>query len=413
MRVELLDFIKSTIESFGMQILFLKPPYEDASKFEFGLRSKIFGDFKYDILINDILESCNPNTLYTVRNRFFMYHSYFRFPESVEKEYGYTHCIIGPFLAGALSDEDFSSILRKNSIESQYERNLRVFYSKIPVIPTLETWNTMILGFCKHIFNCEVNLVQNTLENESIFSLHYNSFSIQPDMDFSTDTIEHRYYLENQFLEAIRKGDYAEATQRFSEWTTYKLLPRHGDSLRDAKNITIVTSTLCRKAVEQANVHPVYIDELSRKIAIEIESCTTLTQIANLKTEIIRKYCLLIKNYSRSGYSQLIHKCLDYVDFHYMDQITLKSLSEQFFVSNTHLSALFKKEVDQNLKEYIQEVRLRQARLLLNTTRLPIQEIATNCGFMDVNYFTRVFRKVHGISPRTYRNKMQNINDEE
>jgi AraC-like DNA-binding protein len=65
-----------------------------------------------------------------------------------------------------------------------------------------------------------------------------------------------------------------------------------------------------------------------------------------------------------------------------------------------------------NLKEYIQEVRLRHARLMLNTTRLPIQEIASNCGFLDVNYFTRVFRKVHGISPRAYRNKMHNIQED-
>jgi AraC-like DNA-binding protein len=49
---------------------------------------------------------------------------------------------------------------------------------------------------------------------------------------------------------------------------------------------------------------------------------------------------------------------------------------------------------------------------MLNTTRLPIQEIASNCGFLDVNYFTRVFRKVHGISPRAYRNKMHNIQED-
>lgn len=64
-----------------------------------------------------------------------------------------------------------------------------------------------------------------------------------------------------------------------------------------------------------------------------------------------------------------------------------------------------------NLKEYIQEVRLKHARLLLNTTKFPIQEIAANCGFLDVNYFTRVFKKVHGMSPREYRNKMQEVSD--
>ena len=95
-----------------------------------------------------------------------------------------------------------------------------------------------------------------------------------------------------------------------------------------------------------------------------------------------------------------------------MEQLSLTSFAEMYYVSSTHLSALFKKEVKMNLKEYIQEVRLRQARIQLNTTRLPIQEIAANCGFMDVNYFTRVFRKVHGMSPREYRNKMQFMKEE-
>ncbi len=235
---------------------------------------------------------------------------------------------------------------------------------------------------------------------------------MQPDTDFTTDIIEKRYRMENSFLEAVIKGDFAEATQRMNEWGKFRILPRHGDALRDVKNLSLVMNTLLRKSVEQANVHPVYIDELSRKQAIEIESLSSVGQIQMHRMEMIRKYCLLVNNYSRSGYSQLIHRCLDYVDFHYMEQITLKSLADQFYVSNTHLSALFKKEVDLNLKEYIQEVRLRQARLMLNTTRLPIQEIATSCGFLDVNYFTRVFRKVHGISPRAYRNKMQNINEE-
>ena len=172
-----------------------------------------------------------------------------------------------------------------------------------------------------------------------------------------------------------------------------------------------VVNTLLRKAVEEVQVHPIYIDELSRKLAIQIESCTTGNQLNTLRTEMIKKYCLLVKNYSRSGYSSLVRECMDYVDFHYMEQITLTSLAQQYFVSNTHLSALFKKEVNMNLKEYIQEVRLKHARLLLNTTQFPIQEIAANCGFLDVNYFTRVFKKVHGMSPREYRNKMQEVSD--
>ena len=122
---------------------------------------------------------------------------------------------------------------------------------------------------------------------------------------------------------------------------------------------------------------------------------------------MVRKYCLLVQNHSRMGYSSLVHDCLDYVDFHYSEPLSLKDLAERFSVSSTYLSSLFKKEVHMNLIEYIQSVRLRQALVLLNTTRLPIQEIAGQCGFLDVNYFTRVFKKSYEVSPREYRNKIR------
>ena len=173
----------------------------------------------------------------------------------------------------------------------------------------------------------------------------------------------------------------------------------------------LVLNTLLRKSIEQVKVHPVYIDELSRKFAIQIENMTSINQLDVVRVEMIHKYCLLVNNFSSSGYSDMIRQCMDYVDFHFMEELSLAKLAEQYFVSNTHLSAVFKKEVGINLKEYIQEVRLRQARLQLNTTRLPIQEIAGNCGFLDVNYLTRVFRKVHGMSPREYRAKIREGKD--
>lgn len=412
MQAEILSLLKDTVEAMGAQIMFLKPPYEEWKKVDLGISDKIFGDFDYMVVLDEMIKSCEPNTLYLIKNKMYMYHSYFSFPDNIREEYGYTHCFIGPFLESQLTDEEFSELIRNNNINPSDDRNIRVFYSQIPIMNSLEWWNSVLLGFCKRIFKEEPHLIKSELSAESLFSIRYNSFSVQPDVDFATEIVEKRYKLENQFLESVRKGDFAEATQKMNDWVKFRILPRHGDAIRDVKDLMIVVNTLLRKTVEQANVHPVYIDELSRRQAIEIESMTSVGQLHVLRAEMVHKYCLLVNNYSRSGYSQLIHRCLDYVDFHYMEQITLRSLADQFYVSNTHLSALFKKEVDMNLKEYIQEVRLRQARLMLNTTRLPIQEIATGCGFLDVNYFTRVFRKVHGISPRAYRNKMQNIIEE-
>lgn len=411
MQVDILNVMRETISALGVQTLYLKPPYNEAERLDFGMCNKIYGNFDYKILVDEIVEESQPNTIYVVKNHFYMYYTFFSFPERIREEYEYTHCIMGPLLFQPVTNAEYAAIMKANHIDEKYSRDLQVFYSQLPYLKSFDQWNGIVISFCKQIFDSDLQLVQNHMPNDSLFQLKFDTFAVLPEPDFSTETIEKRYDAENRLLQAVKTGNYVEATLRLNEFVQYRILPRHSDPVRDIKNLLFVENTLLRKAVEQANVHPVYIDELSRKIAIQIESLTTEHQLLGIRTDMVRKYCLLVNNYSRSGYSKLIRKCLDYVDFHYMEPLSLTSLAQQYFVSNTHLSALFKKEVNMNLKEYIQDIRLRQARIQLNTTRLPIQEIAANCGFLDVNYFTRVFRKVHGMSPREYRNRMQDAKE--
>ena len=118
---------------------------------------------------------------------------------------------------------------------------------------------------------------------------------------------------------------------------------------------------------------------------------------------MVRKYCLLVKNYSRRDYSSLVQTCLDYIDFHYSEDLSLDLMAKLCSVSNTYLSSLFKKEVNMTLTDYINSTRIRQSLILLNTTTMSIQEISMKCGFSDSNYFTRTFKKFQGQSPKGYR----------
>ena len=92
------------------------------------------------------------------------------------------------------------------------------------------------------------------------------------------------------------------------------------------------------------HVHPMHIATRARQIAIQIESCLTLKQLDNLTSSMIRKYCILVNNYSRRTYSALIQECLDYIDFHYNMELSLASLAKIFSVSVSYLSSLLNQE---------------------------------------------------------------------
>lgn len=82
-------------------------------------------------------------------------------------------------------------------------------------------------------------------------------------------------------------------------------------------------------------------------------------------------------------------------------------ISDDLHVSQCHLSSLFKKITDENLNEYITDVRLKHAKELLRNTTLKIYEIADKVGYsVDSQYFSTSFKSKTGMSPSEYRNNI-------
>ncbi|WP_368282646.1 helix-turn-helix transcriptional regulator, partial [Enterocloster lavalensis] len=168
----------------------------------------------------------------------------------------------------------------------------------------------------------------------------------------------------------------------------------------------IILNTLCRKAVQKGHVHPYYIDELSTQFAIRINQSRSMTDLDAIDNEMIHKYCLLVRNHSMKNYSRLVQRCITYTDFHYAEPLTLSFFADMCHVTKSYLSNLFRKETGNTLTDYIHTVRLRHALVLLNSTTIPIQVVAASCGYSDLNYFIKLFKRENGISPKQYRVQM-------
>lgn len=93
-----------------------------------------------------------------------------------------------------------------------------------------------------------------------------------------------------------------------------------------------------------------------------------------------------------------------YMSDHFCENITLKKMADLCCMSESYFSKRFKQVTGFGFKEYLNEVRIRNACSLLLTTDKTITEIASACGFMDSNYFGDAFRKKKNVSPRQFRN---------
>lgn len=106
-----------------------------------------------------------------------------------------------------------------------------------------------------------------------------------------------------------------------------------------------------------------------------------------------------------------IHEIAEYINLYYKNKISLDYLSKHFYVSKSYLSRIYKEVTGFTVNEYINIVRIKKARLLLETTNTSITEIAEQVGYDSITYFEKVFKTYMEISPLKYRK--QRIKEEE
>ncbi len=103
----------------------------------------------------------------------------------------------------------------------------------------------------------------------------------------------------------------------------------------------------------------------------------------------------------------IILKIIDYLNGHYAEKITLASVAEKFFLSQTALSYAFKKHMDCTLIDFLLSIRITKAKEYLLNSKKSVELIAELCGFSSANYFGLIFKQKEKLSPTQYR-KYQN-----
>ena len=100
----------------------------------------------------------------------------------------------------------------------------------------------------------------------------------------------------------------------------------------------------------------------------------------------------------------IVKTAAEYIDHNYFEELTLVSLSDRYNMESSYFSRMFKQETGKNLMLYIAEKRIEKAKEYMEDDNINLTEIAFLIGYDDYTYFSRVFKKITGQSPRAYRN---------
>ena len=400
-----LHFLQSVLKKCRVQTQIINANENPESNLDLGLRALLEIDNHFERPLVEVLGEISRNTIHLLTDGYMCKYIYLQLPgDDLENV-----LVIGPYHNRVFNHEEILELAEKNVVSPSKMRDFESYYNGLPLVGDEGQLISLVDTFGEFIWNGSSNYrfaeyeLETNFDSVTATSIINKSLSEHDGLTWNSKLIEARYAYENEFLFAVTQGNYPKAKHLISQFNSIQVDQRNSDPIRDMKNYCIVINTLFRKAVERGGVHPIHIDSVSGEFAKKIELRSTVDDIYKLMLEMVKVYCQLVNKYSVSDYSPTVQKVVVMIESNLSSDLTLSELAASLNINASYLSTVFKKETGKTITAYVNEKRIELAQELLKTTNLQIQTIAQYCGIVDVHYFTRLFKKITGVSPKQFR----------
>lgn len=396
MTVDFMEMWKHIVWCSNINLTLVKSGTDDIPDFDLGLRQTLLQPGEKEYFIQLIRDFGKEGTICYVNDYFDVEYSVVPIPK--EEPYG-DFVILGPYRDGYLDQVQLNELMERKAIPRSYVNELKEYYNAVPILNNMDQWREMCRTMTRVLYQEKMHIREEYVTLTGLISEY--QFETAKDV-LSFRMIEERYAVEADMLKAISAGNTEEAVKAFNLMGKYKVDNRYKDPVRNLRNRLVIANTVCRKAAEAGGVHPAHIDALSVEMSKRIETISRIQEYDRFIEEILRKYCMLVRNYSLRGCSPVIQKVVNHINLNLTDDLSLKRMAEEYSVNSSYLSTLFKKEMSVTYSDYVNQQRIRQAVKLLNSTNMQIQDVASESGIYDANYFRKLFKKIIGMTPTEY-----------
>ena len=138
----------------------------------------------------------------------------------------------------------------------------------------------------------------------------------------------------------------------------------------------------------------------------ELQACPNMESLREWFLDKTREICTKMENSKEKEAVSVIDRAKEYIEENFRKDISLDDVSREVDISPYYFSKLFKQETGKNFIEHLTEIRLKNARELLQNSQLSIKEICAESGYSDPNYFSRIFKKYEGVTPSEIRERL-------
>ncbi|SFR81409.1 helix-turn-helix domain-containing protein [Anaeromicropila populeti] len=213
------------------------------------------------------------------------------------------------------------------------------------------------------------------------------------------------YNPELEFYSVIKSGDLKKTKELCSE----SLMEKKGlgnlsdNCLRNIIYHFAITTALVARYCIEGGMELATAYSLSDFYIHKADLCKIPEEVSNLHPIMCMDYANRMRNLRKQKIcSKPVAICIDYICDNLHTRITIKTLSELVNLSTSYLSRLFKKEAGVTLSDYIQNKKIETAQNMLIYSDFTPAQIASVLAFPNQSYFTEIFRKKTGITPKKY-----------
>ena len=396
-----LEYLIKVLKKMHLQALCVTAEELQSKCLDFGLRKFLGLDIRYGDMFRHPEEWMKDNTIYKMSDEFMCRYIFLKLPGENRL------FLVGPYVTAEISREQLLEEAEGYGVPARKFRHLEACYTNFPVIANETILFIMLNSLGEFLWGegsaFEIIEVEYETKTTVFPELKDEDARDPEEIMLHMKAMEERYAYENELMEAVAQGlsHRAELMLRvFSERMVEQRVP---DPVRNVKNYCIICNTLMRKAAEKGGVHPMHLDSASSMLARRVEGITSFDNGRELMKDTVNTYCRLVKKYSAKQYAPFVRKTVAYIESDLAGDLSLHTLADLQNINASYLSTMFHKETGKTITEFVNEKRMEHASRLLRTTQIQIQTIAQHCGISDVNYFSKVFKKYYGSTPRQYR----------
>jgi Response regulator containing CheY-like receiver domain and AraC-type DNA-binding domain len=210
-----------------------------------------------------------------------------------------------------------------------------------------------------------------------------------------------------KLISALKAGDRSGVEAGLDD-IFHPLATNRKDGFKYGRYMSLQLILLSERVLLDLNLLTKEWNEKEDEVLDRLLKLETMAELIRLVTSYLSDVCAWVEEKRSGRVSHVIEAIQQFVGDHYAENLTLAEISGHVYLSQTYVSLLFKQETGETIYDYLIKVRIEKAKQLLCDPRMKFYEICEAVGYTDPSYFSKLFKRMTGLTPSTYRDQHYN-----